>query len=875
MATSQTVTQTSIPDWAQDYFTGDKGIFTRAQAQADRKYQPYETADGTPIDRLAGFSGLTQKAMQDAYNMGPSAAGIQGQGIAGAAGLNALNTQYDPTKVDVNQLQIGSFTQPGAASAYMDPYMQNVVDIQKREAQRAADVAGTGRNAQAVKAGAFGGSRQAIMDAEAQRNLAQQMGDIQAKGSSAAYNQAMQQFNAEQQLGLTAQTGNQQAGLDAQKLMEQSRQYGAGLGMEGLRTAITGANQLGALGQQEFMQGMDVNKLMSGYGAQQQAQQQAAMDTQYQDFLTQQQYPYQQIGFMTDVLGTGLRGASGVMGQAQNIYSAPPSTTSQLLGLGTAALGAYGAFGKAGGGTVGYAGGGSIGGYATGGIAGLNPMELDAATNKMSDQQMQGVMGLASVADLAKLQIAQKLAQNNQIRQAAMQAQAAQQPRPQMSIAEEQMMQMGIGNLPVGDDVVSSAGGGIIAFARGGDAGGGDAGNVRERFGMGYSAEADAAYKSEAQARAQARAEQERKNRIAARDVTGTSPSLTGASTGSDYAGLKSLVDKYAGLGDEPMKAAKEATQAAGDAEIRANEEFVAQMRRDQTAMGERGVKEEKAIKASQKDMKGAEDKNLNMALIEAGLAIMSGTSENAFENIGKGASVGLKGYKEGVDKIQLKKDKLQESLNRLNDARFSDKKDNAKEVRAAEKGVMAAKTALGKSLANVQVEGAKLGAANAMAAIDAQVKISTQEISDKNAMARTIAAIPALTKEANELLRQGNRIAGMDPGPEKDAAEKALAERLERLENAARAQYPGGASVEQRAKTAEAKLSADIEDSINKAVALEQMRVKLMPEGPARVEAQKLVDAEKEKLREQYRRAEAGGAGTGSTGKVFDFNDI
>jgi hypothetical protein len=485
---------------------------------------------------------------------------------------------------------------------------------------------------------------------------------------------------------------------------------------------------------------------------------------------------------------------------------------------------------------------------------------------------MQGVMGLASVADLAKLQIAQKLAQNNQIRQAAMQAQAAQQPRPQMSIAEEQMMQMGIGNLPVGDDVVSSAGGGIIAFARGGDAG-----NVRERFGMGYSAEADAAYKSEAQARAQARAEQERKNRIAARDVTGTSRSLTGASTGSDYAGLKSLVDKYAGLGDEPMKAAEEATQAAGDAEIKANEAFVAQMRRDQTAMGERGVKEEEAIKASQKDMKGAEDKNLNMALIEAGLAIMSGTSENAFENIGKGASVGLKGYKEGVDKIQLKKDKLQESLNRLNDARFSDKKDNAKEVRAAEKGVMAAKTALGKSLANVKVEGAKVGAQNARAAIDALIDISTKEISDKNAMARTIAAIPSLSKEADELLKQGNRIAGMDPGPEKDAAEKALAERLARLEKTAQAQYSGGASVAQRAEAAESRLNATIEDNITKAVAMEQMRVKVMPEGPAKVAAQERVDAEKEKLREQYRRggAGAGGAGTGSTGKVFDFNDI
>jgi hypothetical protein len=68
----------------------------------------------------------------------------------------------------------------------MNPYMQNVVDIQQREAQRTADIAGTGRNAQAVKSGAFGGSRQAIMDAEANRNLATQMGDIQAQGLNAS-----------------------------------------------------------------------------------------------------------------------------------------------------------------------------------------------------------------------------------------------------------------------------------------------------------------------------------------------------------------------------------------------------------------------------------------------------------------------------------------------------------------------------------------------------------------------------------------------------------------------------------------------------------------------------------------------------------------
>jgi hypothetical protein len=88
-----------------------------------------------------------------------------------------------------------------------------VVGIQQWEAQRAADIAGTQRGAQAAQQGAFGGSRQAIMEAEAARNLATQKGDIQAQGSQAAYQQAQQQFNAEQAARLQAQQANQQAGL--------------------------------------------------------------------------------------------------------------------------------------------------------------------------------------------------------------------------------------------------------------------------------------------------------------------------------------------------------------------------------------------------------------------------------------------------------------------------------------------------------------------------------------------------------------------------------------------------------------------------------------------------------------------------------------
>jgi len=316
-----------LPAWATEY--GKTGL-GKAEALTDINQNPYQTYGG---DRTAGFSGLQQTAMQNAYNMAPSAGTNQAQGLAGAAGLNALNAQYDPTGATVNQLQTGSFTQPGAAGAYMSPYMQNVVDIEKREAQRTADIAGTGRNAQAVKAGAFGGSRQGVMDAEAQRNLALQMGDIQAKGSQSAFDRAQQQFNAEQQLGLTAQTGNQQAGLDAQKLVEQSRQYGAGFGMQGLQTSLTGAGQLANIGQQQFGQQMDINQLQNQYGAQQQAMQQGALDNQYQDFQNQQRYPYQQLEFMNSIL----RGTP--MGTVQSMYQPAPNQLSQIAGLGAAAYG--------------------------------------------------------------------------------------------------------------------------------------------------------------------------------------------------------------------------------------------------------------------------------------------------------------------------------------------------------------------------------------------------------------------------------------------------------------------------------------------------------------------------------------------------------
>jgi hypothetical protein len=417
--TQSNISQTSIPDYAKPYV---EGLLGKSEALTATPYQTYGA------DRIAGFTPMQQQAFQGAQGMQPSAlSGLAGQ-YAGSATLGALGTSYDPTQFQnlfnapnpyqtgqfysqnvsspqLNQYGMGpaervsteSFNRPGTAQDFMSPYMQSVVDIQQREAQRQADIAGTQRSAQATGAGAFGGSRQAIMDAEAARNLAMQKGDIQATGQQAAFQNAQQQFNAEQnsrlqaalanqgagltvgqqnlgaQLGIQqlgagqnmqAQLANQQYGMDAQRMREQSRQFGAGqdmtaaqqraqfgqaaqqlgeqskqfgagLGLQGLQTALTGAGQMGQLGGQQFAQGMDINKLQQSYGTQQQQQQQNIMSQQYQDFLNQQNYPYKQLGFMSDMLrGLPLSQASS------QVYQAPPSALSTAAGLGTAALGA-------------------------------------------------------------------------------------------------------------------------------------------------------------------------------------------------------------------------------------------------------------------------------------------------------------------------------------------------------------------------------------------------------------------------------------------------------------------------------------------------------------------------------------------------------
>ena len=144
--------------------------------------------------------------------------------------------------------------------------------------------------------------------------------------------------------GMNAAQLRAQYGLAGQQAAEQSRQYGAGLGMQGIQTALSGAGQLGNLGQNIYGQRVGNIQMQNQLGAQQQALEQAKINQQVQDYATAQQYPMMQLANMNNLL-RGLPMQSSTV----QTYQAPPSMLSQLAGAGATAYGAYKTFGAPGG----------------------------------------------------------------------------------------------------------------------------------------------------------------------------------------------------------------------------------------------------------------------------------------------------------------------------------------------------------------------------------------------------------------------------------------------------------------------------------------------------------------------------------------------
>jgi hypothetical protein len=334
---TQTVTQTSIPEYARPYV---ERMLGQSEALTNINANPYQTYGG---QRLQAFTPMQEQAFKNYATQDVAGQIGAGTALAGISGLGSIGAgkEYEQMATD-----------PRAMSAYMSPYMQNVVDLQKQEAFRDYEKGLGALNSRAVGAGAFGGSRASLERAEAGRNLGTTLANIQATGSQSAFDKA-----------------------------QQAQQFGAGLGLQGYGQGLQAAQALGQLGQTQYGQEMGISDAMSKAGAVQQAQGQQALDLAYQDFTQQKNYPYQQLAFMSDMI----RGLP-LSQSAQQVYTAGPSALSQLGGLGTTALGIYGLSGgfknKEGGIIKEYRNGGSIG-YLSGGE--VNEMSVEQLKKKMQD----------------------------------------------------------------------------------------------------------------------------------------------------------------------------------------------------------------------------------------------------------------------------------------------------------------------------------------------------------------------------------------------------------------------------------------------------------------------------------------------------------
>lgn len=221
-----------LADWASPYITDYLG---KAQALSNMPYQTY----GGPL--TAGESGLQTKAFQGIGNL-----------TMGNKGT------YNPVG--------GSFTDPGVSGQYMNPYLQQALDPQMKELQRQADIQRTMDAGRLTQAGAFGGSRQAIMESEGRRNLLDKQSDVLGQGYASAYDKAAQQYNAEQGRNIN------------------EAQFGSEFGLKGLAAE------------------QDLYRNMLNAGAAQRGITSEGVAADLAEFNTQRDFPYKQVQFQRDMI---------------------------------------------------------------------------------------------------------------------------------------------------------------------------------------------------------------------------------------------------------------------------------------------------------------------------------------------------------------------------------------------------------------------------------------------------------------------------------------------------------------------------------------------------------------------------------------------
>lgn len=315
-------TEGTLSNWAAPYVTD---FLSKGQALSNQPYQAYTG----PL--TAGQSGLQQQAFQGLANLavptsvGNAAAGagqvagqLQGMAGYGAAGFNAgynpAAGQYDPMAFSTDTWN----TQQ--AQQYMNPYLQVSLNPQLDQARRQADISRVGNAARLTQAGAYGGSRQAIMESEGRRNLMDTQGQITGRGYDTAYAQGLNQFNADEGRQLDALRGTEQSrqfgatqgmtsaktaadfALEQQRAAEASRQFGANYGLSALDKSLGAYNTQSQLGLAGLVAQRNVLGDQLSAGNTQRNIQQEGITADMKQFETERAYPYEMLQYQKDLM---------------------------------------------------------------------------------------------------------------------------------------------------------------------------------------------------------------------------------------------------------------------------------------------------------------------------------------------------------------------------------------------------------------------------------------------------------------------------------------------------------------------------------------------------------------------------------------------
>jgi len=331
-----TGTEQAPASWAGEYITDMLG---KGQALSNMPYQAY----GGPL--TAGSSALQNQAFNAAGNLSvPSVVGDAANTAAGIATKaqdmtftpGTFTNQYSaPTPYQVTDFKSNNFDS-NQAKQYMDPYLQMSLDPQIAAARRQAAIKQQETNAGLAKAGAYGGGRQAVMNAANNFNLNTTLADITGKGYNTAYKSAMDQFNADQARNMLAQQETEKSrqfgstqgmtaaelkakyGQDAARETESSRQFGATQGINQLKTALDAARTQSDIG----ISGADLNlrniKSQADLGATQRGIEAEGIAADKAQFEEARKHPYDMVTFQQSLL-------NGLPITAQNYAMADPN----------------------------------------------------------------------------------------------------------------------------------------------------------------------------------------------------------------------------------------------------------------------------------------------------------------------------------------------------------------------------------------------------------------------------------------------------------------------------------------------------------------------------------------------------------------------